>query len=471
MPLKNRWFGLALALAGALGLTGCAAEDPLEAEAIGVDSSEIEAIGVARDHVAGDVYHYSFTLRVGHTPNARVRLHRVVREVAPWWPRPAAPAVMLLHGDFATFTTNFAPGTTGATAPPHGGLAVYLAAHGVDVWGFDRRWTLAPADGADLSDFAAMSYAQELDDIERALTFARGTRAATGSGHGKLVLGGFSRGGHLAYVYAGRESQRAPGKRHVRGLVPIDIYARIAPEDEVFRQNACASSAWDQAALQQGVVDSDNGFQITVGSLAASDPGGASPYYPEFTNRDVMLAFIAQTYLFFQPTPVYHLGGGALVDGFPTALRWSAEPVIDSWLAGAPARPSIRRSRRRRTPTRSGAATPPSPWPITWRTSRCRSSTSAPPAASAITASTPPRSSPPRTSPPMSSGASRPRARTRTSGTATSSTPRTPSTRPGRRSPGGSSATEAPRGQARLRGAAPSFPRRGEGAPSSLSPP
>ncbi|KYF94749.1 hypothetical protein BE17_08445 [Sorangium cellulosum] len=336
LPLKDGWFGLALALAGALGFTGCAAEDPREAEAIGADSSEIETIGVAREHVAGDVYHYSFTLRVGHTPNARVRLHRVVREVAPWWPRPAASAVMLLHGDFATFTTSFAPGTTGATAPPHGGLAVYLAAQGVDVWGFDRRWTLAPADGADLSDFAAMGYAQELDDVERALAFARGTRAATGSGHGKLVLGGFSRGGHLAYVYAGRESQRAPGKRHVRGLVPIDIYARIAPEDEAFRQNACASSAWDQAALQQGVVDSDNGFQITVGSLAASDPGGASPYYADFTNRDVMLAFIAQTYLFFQPTPVYHLGGGALVDGFPTALRWSAEPVIDSWLAGAP---------------------------------------------------------------------------------------------------------------------------------------
>lgn len=338
MSLKNGRFGLALALSCAWGITGCAAEAPAEqtAEAVEADSHDVEVLDVSRAHLEADVYHYSFTLRVGHTPNARLRVHRVVRELAPWGPRATTSALMLLHGDFATFTTNFAPGTTGAARPPRGGLAVYLAQQGVDVWGADRRWTTTPTDGADTSDFGGMTYAQELDDIGLALAFARDARAVTGSGHDKIILGGFSRGAHLAYVYAGRESQLPPGKRHVRGLVPIDMYVRIAPEDEAFRQNACTSSVYDQQALQQGVVDSDNSFQITTGVLDASAPNDPSPYFPGLDNRDATLTFMAQTYFFFQPTPLYHLGGCSLVADTPTALRWSTEPVIDSWLASSP---------------------------------------------------------------------------------------------------------------------------------------
>jgi hypothetical protein len=325
-----------------LGLAGCAPEAPEERTAEAAlavhddDAGDVEVLDVARDHLEADVYHYSFTLRLGPAPNARVRLHRVVRELAPWSPRRSASAAMLMHGDFATFTSNFAPGGAGAERPPHGGLAVYLAEQGVDVWGLDRRWAIAPTEGADVSDFGDMTYAQELDDIERALAFARLARKATGSGNGKLILGGFSRGGHLAYVYAGRESQLPPGKRHVRGLCPIDIYARVAPEDEPYRQNACISSFYSQEALQDGVVDVDNGFFITLGSLSASAPDDPSPFFPGLTNRDAMLVVMGQTYFFFQPTPVYHLAGTAITDGSPTDLLWSTEPVIDGWLANAP---------------------------------------------------------------------------------------------------------------------------------------
>ncbi len=329
-----------------VALSGCAPAEPREpdpaGEAAAADTARIppdaDVIDVTRDHVSGDIHHYTFTLRVGSTPNARVRLHRVTREEAPFRPRRAASSVMLLHGDFATFSTNFAPDAAGAERPPHGGLAVYLAERGVDVWGMDRRWTLTPADATDVSDFGAMNYAEELDDLALGLAFARDVRAFTGSGRGKMILGGFSRGAHLAYVYAGRESQLPPGKRHVRGLVPIDIYVRIAPEDEAYRQNACVSLQYDEIALQQGVVDSDNGFQITAGELAASAPDAPSPFpfFPGLTNREVVLTFLGQTYFFFQPTPVYHLAGTTLADGAPAALRFMTEPVANRWLASAP---------------------------------------------------------------------------------------------------------------------------------------
>lgn len=339
-PLRSLGFALALGCSG--GLAGCAPEDPAALEPVesveeaSAPLSQAEILDAQRVHVEADVYHYSLLLKVGASPNARLRIHRVVRELGPWQPRASASAALLMHGDFATFTTNFAPALTGAARPPQGGLAVYLARKNIDVWGLDRRWTAAKADGADLSDFGGMTFSAELDDIERALAFARVSRAATGSGHGRMILAGFSRGGQLAYEYAARESQLPPGKRHLRGLVPLDVYARISPADEALRQNACTSSVYDHEALDQGVVDSDNGFFIQVGELAASAPSDPSPFFNNATNRDAVLGVMARTYVFFAPTPVYHLNAGVLVNGKATALRYSAEPVINGWLSSAP---------------------------------------------------------------------------------------------------------------------------------------
>ena len=93
---------------------------------------------VTRTPVTGDVAHYTFTVRVGDGPNAILRVHRVVRERIAGIPRSTPDAIVLLHGDFSSFATNFMPGD--------GGLALYLAQADIDVWGFDRRWATAPAD-------------------------------------------------------------------------------------------------------------------------------------------------------------------------------------------------------------------------------------------------------------------------------------------------------------------------------------
>jgi len=242
---------------------------------------------------------------------------------------------MLMHGDFASFTTNFAP--TAGAAPPEGGLAVYLAEQGIDVWGLDRRWATVAADATDVSDFGAMTYAQEVGDIGVALQYVRGLRAATSGDGGPIILSGFSRGAHLTYLFAESETQLPRSERQVRAIAPIDIYAKIAPADDALRQLACANSAAEYQGVAQGMADSPNTAIAQLGEFDQSAPSDPSPIYgPPYTNHQALLAFLGQTYQLYAPTPVYHLVGSVLKDGNPVALRWSAEPVVDAWLSNAP---------------------------------------------------------------------------------------------------------------------------------------
>jgi hypothetical protein len=291
-----------------------------------------------REHVAGDVYHYTFLVPVGTTPNAQLRIHRVVRERSPWVPRSTGPAVMLMHGDFASFETNFMP--AGIT-----GMATWLAEREVDVWGVDRRWTLAATDG-DLSDFDAMSLDQELTDIGTALGFARGVRAITDGSGARLTLAGFSRGGELAYFYAAREATLPPWQRHVANLVPIDVYVSLAPADEDLRQFFCGNAQAEYDALAADFTDTPNDFQIDIGLGALNAPDDPSPIFPAYTNRGAMLLLVGQTYAFFPASPLYHLNAPVLDATGETAigLRVSPEPVVDHWLAGAPPHQSMRES-------------------------------------------------------------------------------------------------------------------------------
>ncbi|HKA89467.1 MAG TPA: hypothetical protein VKE22_17500 [Haliangiales bacterium] len=318
-------------------LLGCDAGPEPDVAAVpeAAAAASVSVTSVTRERVAGDVFHYSFIVRLGAEPNAQIAIHRVVRERAPWLPRPTAGAVMMLHGDFSTFATNFAP-TLGSPASAAPGLAPFLAGRNIDVWGFDRRWTQAPAEGADLSDFGGMTVAQEIGDTRTALAFARAVRLVTSASIDRLVLVGFSHGGQLAYAYASTEAARPPLERHIKGLVPLDIYAQLAPEDEDLRQNACIGAALEREAIAQGIVDSDNFFQIALGGLALSAPTDPSPFFGRFTNQGAVDLLAGKTYLFFAPTPLYHLAAPVLdANGDVAALRETPETIIDAWLAGA----------------------------------------------------------------------------------------------------------------------------------------
>jgi hypothetical protein len=320
-------------------LAACSAPPP--EVSLATAAEELGGVQVTREHIADDVFHYGFTVRVGDGPNARLRIHRVVRERAPWLPRRTTSAVMMLHGDFATFATNFAP-VLGEPASSATGLATWLAERSVDVWGVDRRWTVAPETGADVSDFDAMGVDQELGDIGAALAFARGVRVVTDGAADRMTLVGFSRGGELAYFYASREASRPAALRHVRGLVPLDVYVSLSLADEELRQTFCGFARDEYGLLADGVVDTPNDFQVTVGRLVLSAPDEPSPFNPARTNRSVMLRFVGRTFGVFPATPRYHLDAPVLVGADVTGLRVSSEDVVAHWLAGAAPHQSMR---------------------------------------------------------------------------------------------------------------------------------
>lgn len=317
-------------------MVACVSEPEPPAAALATTANELSVTEITREHVAGDVYHYGFVVRVGSGPNAQLHIHRVVREHAPWIPRRSKDAVMMMHGDFATFGTNFLPGATG--------MAPWLAERGIDVWGFDRRWTQAPEVDADLSDFGEMGIDQGLDDIATSLAFARAIRLVTNGSFERMTLAGFSRGGALAYFYSSREATRPPVQRHVKGLVPLDVYASLAPADEDRRQYFCnvAQSEYDRIA--GGEVDEPNTFQIETGRATLSDPEGVNQYYDFLTNRLTMLLLVGRTYLFFTPSPLYHLNASVFEGPRAVGLRITSEDVIARWLAGAAPHQALRES-------------------------------------------------------------------------------------------------------------------------------
>jgi len=304
-------------------LVGCAAES------VEVETAEQSlSLAFSREHVTADIYHYTATVPIGTQPNAALRIHRVVREVAPFVPRRTPHAAMLLHGDFATFVTNFAPSLAG--------LAPYLAAHNIDVWGLDRRWTLPAPDG-DVSDFAGMTAAQDLDDLRMALGLARAVRGSDD----RLALVGFSHGAELAYLYASVEAARPASQRHVGAIVPLDWYGAVGPDETDVHAAMCDNAAFEYDAVAGGWTDSTNDFVIALGQLAASAPDDPSAINPARTNRQVMLRFAGQTYVFGFPPPYHLLAPVIGDDGFASGLLVTSEAAAEAWFAGAPLHESM----------------------------------------------------------------------------------------------------------------------------------
>jgi hypothetical protein len=309
-------------------LAACAAE-PVTVDTLETVESAAQ-LGFTREHVVGDIWHYEAIVPIGDAPNAALRIHRVVRERAPFVPRHTSKGVMALHGDFSRFVTNFVP-VLGDPASPVAGLAPYLAARGIDVWGVDRRWTL-PAAGDDISDFNTMGVVQEIEDVRAALAIARAFR-----GGDRLALMGFSHGGQLAYAYAAVEGARPAWQRHVDALVPIDYYGDYGPEDEAVRVATCAFAADEYAAVASGFASIDNAFITDIGAFARNAPNDPSPIFAGMTNREVFLLFVGQTYQLAPFAPSYHLAAPALEGGVVVGLAESTEDAMSAWLAGGTA--------------------------------------------------------------------------------------------------------------------------------------
>lgn len=241
--------------------------------------------GVTRTAVTEDVAHYRFDLPVGPGEHDRIRIHRVVREQAPWFPAPSPRGAFLVHGDAWGFEPTFLDAASAPGVPPEPSLAGFLAGAGVDVWGLDFRWALVPPETTGFSFMAEWGLGTSAEDLDLALAVARSVRLLTGSGLRKVHLLGYSRGGQVGWIHLGTETRRPHPARHVRGFIAVDHTFKTA--DEAIRQEACAYQETVQGYLDSGFYASGFSFVAEVGDLATASPDGPSPYFPGLTNADL----------------------------------------------------------------------------------------------------------------------------------------------------------------------------------------
>lgn len=295
-----------------------------------------------RQPVYDDIVAYRVDLRVGG-PGNQIALHRVVREAAPWQPVAGTDGVFLLHGDGSNFETCFVNMLADPAGPSDFGLAVYLAAEGLDVWGLDMRWTFATA-ATESKVAARWDLATELGDVETGLRLARSARDLSGSGAGQLTLGGFSSGAALAIAFVNEETQRPSFRRHVKGLVPIDFAFGFGPDAESLRSAAherflATSAAYDMGTYLDDTID----LVQDLASLAMAAPAAASPVEGAegLTNRQFFLVILTATHATFAPlspyVPQYHyLAGTFDAYGLPSGLQYSDLDKIFDFVFAAP---------------------------------------------------------------------------------------------------------------------------------------
>lgn len=285
-----------------------------------------------RTPLGGSIAHYQLDVRVGPGQNDRIRLHRVVKEKAPYSAMPSDRALLLAHGDRWGFAATFLTSLATDAVPDEQAMPIFLAQNGIDVWGIDFRWALVPSETEDLSFMKDWNLETDADDLGRALWLARGIRAVTGSDFSKLHLAGFSRGGQASYVYLGKESQRPLPLHQVRGFIPLDI-ALVSDDDDV-RQRACERHADLQMQIADGtLVASTSIFQL-LADLARTEPEEPSPFFPPYTNRQLALD-IGTFPRSSGVAPFFHSVGGLLTDDLiPLGLRFSIEDHFFAFLAG-----------------------------------------------------------------------------------------------------------------------------------------
>ena len=207
-----------------------------------------------------------------------------------------------------------------------------------------------PASVTDLAFMKDWGVEQDARDLGTAIGVARFTRAITGSGFGKVVLLGWSRGGIISYAYLGSESQLPAGLRQVSGFIPADIYLKTdVPQFQAF---ACQREQQENDAIAGGAYATTVGGLVSaIGSLAVADPNGASflngpPFnLPGFTNRQAGLLVGEATFGLqggLEPAPFYHMTGGTFdAEGKPAGLLYANDADLFALeVAASPVQPN-----------------------------------------------------------------------------------------------------------------------------------
>jgi pimeloyl-ACP methyl ester carboxylesterase len=206
-------------------------------------------------------------------------------------------------------------------------IGVYLASNGIDVWGIDLAWTLV---GSGETDFSFMRYwgmQHDIDDIERAFSFARRVRSETGSDSGRMALLGWSRGGWLGFGLLNQESQQSCSGRQVKGFVPVDLlYRTNFPSSQAF---FCSLETYYYQQIASGVYESGDQFLQSLGQYAIRHAYDTSYLFGSpYTNLTGSMTLGAAAYqLGNHFTPYFHYVGGTFPDddfqAVPNGLSYS----------------------------------------------------------------------------------------------------------------------------------------------------
>jgi hypothetical protein len=276
---------------------------------------------VSTTQISANVYEFYYLLTTGTGKHDHIGIHRVT-EVNNGEPVPSDNAVLLVHGDAWGFDQAFMHGISRRS------IGAYLAGQGIDVWGIDLAWTLVGSGETDFTFMQSWGMQHDIDDIERALSFARQVRTQTGSDGGRLALLGWSRGGWLGFGLLNQESQQSCSNRQVKGYVPVDLlYKTNSPSSQAF---LCSIEADYDQEIASGVYNSNAGQQLQEVAEQAIEHSYRTSIYAgsPYTNLTWSLTVGAAPYQFGNHfTPYFHYVGGTFPNddfsAIPNGLSYS----------------------------------------------------------------------------------------------------------------------------------------------------
>ncbi len=268
-----------------------------------------------RQVLVDNIAYYQFVVSVGPGQFDKIRIHRVVKERAPYQPLQLSQAIMFFPGEPTYFATLYIEPLIDKGIARDRSIAIYLAEHNIDVWGMDYRWALVPEDTTNFTFMKDWGAERDARDGEIALTLARTIRGSFMQPAGPMFISGLSYGAQIDYGIASDDLLLPPTQRNVKGIIPLDnavIFRELQTDD-------CTNAAQVKATIDSGTYYSDNRTMWQMGSLALSHPGGTSPFDPTVDNYVFALEVAEYPE---QPQIPWHFAGGWFDQdtGLPTGL-------------------------------------------------------------------------------------------------------------------------------------------------------
>ncbi len=176
--------------------------------------------------------------------------------------------VLLLPGAPQTFEAIFMPVASPSALPEEGSIALFLASHGIDVWGMDYGWTAVPYEYPDLTSMQGWGIEKDTEHTQIALSIVRWMRVTSGQGVDPIYVLGFSYGGFLVYAVAGEDTQLPGNLKNVKGIIPVEGTAFKSANPAT----ACAALPAIKANLDDGMLVVDSSAATDQGRLALNSP-------------------------------------------------------------------------------------------------------------------------------------------------------------------------------------------------------